>query len=352
MKKIVYAILIFFLAFCGSYFGYQYSHSQIQKPIIADAKPVIHNVKESSSLKEAIQKAFPSVVEIRAEVSNTDIFYQQSVNISLGSGVIVSEDGRIITNHHVIAGAKEIYVKTADGREYPATLIGSDQKTDLAVIQIHDSHLPFATLADSSAVEIGDDALVIGNPLGEGISVTNGIISALDKEVTIGKEPMVLIQTNAAVNRGNSGGGLFNIRGELIGIVNAKGQSTNFSNTIEGLGYAIPANTVQKIADDLLQNGYVKNRPTLGISLVTVTQQNNAFAPGLYITEVFAQSTAEKAGLQKYDQIIAVDSQEIHSYAELSILMKKYNVGDTIELRILRNNQEIKVNLTLQEASR
>lgn len=354
MKKFLGIILIFFIAFTGSFLGNRAALEQSGKEkVVASAKPkteINYATKETTDLKSAIKKAYASVVEIHAEATNVDLFSQRSTSTALGSGVIISEDGNIITNHHVIAGATRLTVKTSDGKEYEAKLIGTDPKTDIAVIKIEAKELPYAHLADSDQLEIGDDAIVIGNPLGEGISVSNGIISALNKEVTVGNETMYLLQTNAAVNQGNSGGGLFNIRGELVGIVNAKSSSSNFAVSVEGLGYAIPSNTVSKIASDLLTNGYVKNRPTLGIKLVTVTQANNAFTPGLYITEVIEGSAASTAGLQKYDQITAIDGVKVNTYAELSNELQKHNVGDKIELSLLRNDKEINITVTLQEA--
>lgn len=353
MKKIFYLILVLFIAFIGGFAGVKQSYKENQKVTkvtTTTAPEVKYTTKEKSNIKEAIKKALPTVVEIRAETVSVDFFNQKSKGTSLGSGVIISADGNIITNNHVIRGANRVIVKTSDSKEHEAHLIGTDAKTDLAVIKIDIKNSPFSQLADSDKTEMGDDALVIGNPLGEGISASNGIISALNKEVTVGGETMHLLQTNAAVNQGNSGGGLFNINGDLVGIVNAKSGSGGLAVSVEGLGYAIPSNVVKKIASDILANGYVKNRPTLGVQLINITQENNAFVPGVYIISILPNSAADKAGLQKYDQILAVNEQKVKNYSDISNILQKHSINDEITLTINRNDKEIKVKVILQEA--
>lgn len=303
---------------------------------------------KSSDVKAAVDKAIDSVVRIQAETV-TQGFFQNETSTSLGSGVIISEDGYIVTNTHVVENAQTVTVFVGD-ESYQATLVGSDEKSDITVIKIEAQDLPYATFADSSKVEVGDDAIAIGNALGTGISVTNGIISATDKTVTIENEPMRLFQTNAEINSGNSGGGLFDINGDLIGIVNAKTSSSiNASASVEGLGYAIPSNTVSTIVDDLMENGYVKNRATMGVTITELTSGMNGFEAGVYVTEIQAGSAAEKAGLEIYDRIIGVDDQDVSSYADLRSYLNSCEVGDTITLKIVRNNQTISVDLTLQE---
>ena len=360
MKRFLKYFLVFLLAIGGGLVGSAAGNKLFQPKTVVSVQPaadttstvqnVTYNTTVTSDLKSAIRKAYDTVVEIQVQGTTTDFFYFSSSFTSLGSGVLISSDGYIITNYHVVKEASKVTVKTSDGTEYEARLIGTDSKTDLAVIKIDAQNMPYAELADSDKLEIGDQAIVIGNPLGEGISVSNGIISALDKELVVNRETMYLIQTNAAVNQGNSGGGLFDINGDLIGIVNAKGASSSFSTTtVEGLGYAIPSNTVYKITTDLMANGYVKNRATLGVKLGTVTQQNGAFSPGCYITEVISGSAAEAAGLQQYDKIVRFEDQEVSTYSEVSALLMKYEIGDTVKLGILRNNKEMDVYVTLQE---
>ncbi len=303
---------------------------------------------KSSDISSAVAKAYDTVVRIEA-TSEVQGFFQTETSTSLGSGVIISEDGYIVTNTHVIENAQHVTVYVGD-EAYDATLVGSDSKSDITVIKIEASGLTYTTFADSSQVKVGDDAIAIGNPLGTGISVTNGIISATDKTVTIENEPMRLLQTNAEINSGNSGGGLFDINGELIGIVNAKTSSSiNASASVEGLGYAIPSNTVSSIVDDLITNGYVRNRATMGVTITELTTSMNGFEAGIYITEVQSGSAAEEAGLEMYDRIIGIDDVTVSSYADLSSYLNTCEVGDTITLKIVRNNQTIEVDLTLQE---
>lgn len=310
----------------------------------------VYTNKESSDVKSAIQKAYDTVVRIECSISEQD-FFNQVTGTSSGSGVIISADGYIITNHHVIGGATDIKVYLTDNTEYEATIIGSDEKSDIAVLKIDAKNLDYAEFADSDAVEVGDDAIAIGNPLGSGISVTTGIISATHKQIVINNESMNLLQTNAQINSGNSGGGLFNISGQLIGIVNAKTSSSNNGVTVEGLGYAIPSNTAKNIADALINDGYVKDRPTLGVTVTEVGNNMQGFDAGLYITDITEDSAAQKAGLQAYDRIIEFNGVEISGYTDLSAELSKLSVGDVIEMVVIRNNQEVKINITLGEAT-
>ena len=222
-----------------------------------------------------------------------------------GSGVIISEDGYLITNNHVINGASTIQVRTSDGTTYDAVLVGTDSKTDVAVLKINASGLRPVTFGDSDNLNVGETAVAIGNPLGElGGTVTNGIISAKDRSITLDNQQMTLLQTNAAINPGNSGGGLFNSRGELIGMVVAKSSGSD----VEGLGFAIPSNLVSKIAQELIANGYVTGRPALGVTVLSIENAQTAMqygvsSLGVYITDVESGSAADKAGLQAGDRM-------------------------------------------------
>lgn len=309
---------------------------------------VVYTNKESSDVKSAIQTAYDTVVRVEAGVVE-ETFFGQSTGTSSGSGVIISDDGYIVTNNHVVEDASEVKVCTNDDVEYDAEIIGTDEKSDIAVLKIDANDLPYATFADSDSVEIGDDAIAIGNPLGSGISVTSGIVSALHKEITIDNEVMVLLQTNAEINSGNSGGGLFNISGQLIGIVNAKTTNAANGTTVEGLGYAIPSNTVLRVADELIENGYVKNRPTLGVTVTQVGNSMQGFEPGLYITDISEGSAAQKAGLQTYDRIIEFNGEPIESYTDLSVILNELSVGDEVKMKVIRNDKEVEVTITLQE---
>lgn len=306
------------------------------------------------SVQEVAAKASPSVVEIvvSATEEGYGMFGQSYTSEGAGSGVIISSDGYIITNSHVVEDADNISVTLNDGTSYDAELIGTDSKSDIAVIKINADSLTAAVIGDSDDIQVGDTAVVIGNPLGTlGGTVTDGIISATDREITINNESMNLIQTNAAINSGNSGGGLFSDTGALIGIVNAKDSGTTSSGaTIEGLGFAIPVNDAMTVAQELIANGYVSDRATLGVYLQDVTTDYQDYKAGLYISEVITGSGAEEAGLEAYDRIIAADGTEVSSYTELSKILKTKSVGDTITLTIVRDSKQMDVTVTLTAA--
>ena len=306
------------------------------------------------SIKEIAAKASPSVVEINIEGQTTGygFFGGTYTTQAAGSGVIISKDGYIITNNHVVEGATSISVKTSDGTEYAAILVGTDSKSDIGVIKVEADNLTPATIGDSSTISVGDTAVVIGNPLGTlGGTVTNGIISATDREISINNETMNLIQTNAAINSGNSGGGMFDANGNLIGIVNAKDSGTTSSGTtIEGLGFAIPINEAMNVAKQLIESGQVTDRPTIGVTLQTITKDYGNYKAGLYIADVSKGSGAEAAGLQPGDQIVGADGTEIASYTELSKILRNKHVGDILTLTIVRDGEQMDVDVTLTGA--
>ena len=306
------------------------------------------------SIKEIAAKASPSVVEINIEGQTTGygFFGGTYTTQAAGSGVIISKDGYIITNNHVVEGATSITVKTSDGTEYAATLVGTDSKSDIGVIKVEADNLTPATIGESSTISVGDTAVVIGNPLGTlGGTVTNGIISATDREISINNETMNLIQTNAAINSGNSGGGMFDANGNLIGIVNAKDSGTTSSGTtIEGLGFAIPINEAMNVAKQLIESGQVTDRPTIGVTLQTITKDYGNYKAGLYIADVSKGSGAEAAGLQPGDQIVGADGTEVASYTELSKILRNKHVGDILTLTIVRDGEQMDVDVTLTGA--
>lgn len=297
-------------------------------------------------LADMVDELSPSVVEVFTETKQVSSWFQEYVTEGAGSGVVLTEDGYIVTNHHVIDGASAIKVRLSSGQTYTAILTGTDEKTDLAVIKINASGLTAAKLADSSSVRVGDLVIAIGNPLGElGGTVTEGIISAKDREVTIEGESMTLLQTSAAVNPGNSGGGLFNLDGELAGVVNAKSSGED----IEGLAFAIPANTVKEITQELIQHGYVTGRPQLGISVAQITKpgmgwQTYYSTPGLYITQSFADN-----GLKTGDRIVQIDGTTIGNAADVSTVLDHHSVGDVVKVVVSRNGKETTVNVQLTE---
>ena len=290
-------------------------------------------------------------MEIKTEKVTNSSFLQQYVQTGAGSGVIISEDGYLITNNHVIDGASTIQVRTSDGTTYDAVLVGTDSKTDVAVLKINASGLTPVTFGDSDTLNVGETAVAIGNPLGElGGTVTNGIISAKDRSITLDNQQMTLLQTNAAINPGNSGGGLFNSRGELIGMVVAKSSGSD----VEGLGFAIPSNLVSRITQELIANGYVTGRPALGVTVLSIENAQTAMqygvnSLGVYITDVESGSAADKAGMQAGDRIISINNQVVESFADLSAALDNYAVGDTVEIMVSRGGSTVTLSLTLQE---
>ena len=299
----------------------------------------------------------PSVVVITTEqvvYSQWSWYGQNQVESGAGSGVIISSDGYILTCAHVVDGASTITVTIGD-KDYTATLVGEDTTSDIAVIKIDADGLTPATVGNSDSLKVGQSVMAVGNPLGElGGTVTGGMISALNRSVTIqgssSVNTMYLIQMDASVSPGNSGGGLFNMNGELVGIVNAKSSSSD----AEGLGFAIPINDAIKVAQELLENGYVTGRPYLGITYLAVEDAQTAAqlgvnAYGVYVVEVVKGGPAEKAGLQAGDRIVSVDGTEIASKDDLGTLMQKHAAGDTLSITIAREGQMQTVNVTLGE---
>lgn len=260
----------------------------------------------------------------------------------------MTSDGYIITNNHVIEGASTITVKTVDGSEYDAKLIGRDAQTDLAVIKIEANDLPAATFGNSNELKVGDIAIAIGNPLGSlGGTVTTGIISALNREITIENETMTLLQTDAAINPGNSGGGLFDEAGNLIGIVNAKQSSAG----IEGLGFAIPISDAVEILDELVRNGTVTNRPALNVSLYDYTDTslygNSKYSDGVYIVQIIDGGAADQAGLKVNDQIIRFNGKDVSSTSEVKKELRSLKIGDRVPITVVRDGKEIETEITL-----
>ena len=297
-------------------------------------------------LAEIVDQTAPSVVEVFTETKKVSNWFQEYVMEGAGSGVILSEDGYIVTNHHVIDGASTIKVRTNNGQTYEAALKGTDSKTDLAVLKIEATDLLPAKLADSSAVRVGDFVIAIGNPLGElGGTVTDGIISAKDREITIDGQTMTLLQTSAAVNPGNSGGGLFDLDGKLVGVVNSKSSGSD----IEGLAFAIPANTVLEITQELIRNGYVTGRPQLGISVTQLTRPGLNWQPYFDKPGLYVAGSSESNGLKAGDRIAEIDGTPINNAADISAVLDKHHVGDTVKVTAFRGGKEIAVSVKLTE---
>lgn len=307
--------------------------------------------KNKYALTEVAAMTVNSVVEIRTEQVVTGNFMQQYVSKGAGSGVIVTKDGYIATNNHVIDGATSITVVLRNGKSYQAALIGADSVTDIAVVKIDEKDLEPAVFGSSDKLVVAESVIAIGNPLGSlGGSVTDGIISALARNVTVEGQEMTLMQTTAAINPGNSGGGLFNMSGECIGIVNAKSSGED----IEGIGFAIPSDTAVPIIEDLIRYGYVRGRVMLGISMVEVNDAYTARRYGLteigvYISSVYADSDAEKAGLKEKDRIVSINGVEVDEYADVKRIIQKFHVGDEAEIVVKRNGETLTVKIVFTE---
>lgn len=328
---------------CGIGGAYLIARTNPSSVIYQDTSKIVSTgSQDSSTIKSVVEQCANSVVEIQTEsVTNGSNPFQQYVSSGAGSGVILTQDGYIVTNHHVIEDANSITVRTRSGDEYNASLVGSDEQSDLAVLKIDATGLTPAVLGDSTTLEVGDLAIAIGNPLGElGGSVTSGIISALDREMTIDGQTMTLLQTDAAVNPGNSGGGLFNANGDLIGIVNAKSSGEN----VEGIGFAIPISTAADIIDELIANGEVTSRPTLGVSLYNVEDEMTASqlgvdSTGVYIVQIVDGGAADNAGLRSGDRIVSVDGSEVSSASDVRAALNKHKIGESISITVERNGQ-------------
>lgn len=300
------------------------------------------------SVATVVSRVAASVVEITTETIVQSGFVGQYISSGAGSGVIISKEGFIVTNHHVIEGANTITVRLNDGKEFIATLVGTDEQTDIAVlwIQADEADLTVATLGASFDLVVGEDILAIGNPLGSlGGTVTEGMISATAREISVSGMNMTLLQVSAPINPGNSGGGLFNLAGELVGIVNAKMSSEE----IEGLGFAIPVDTAYSVILELIEYGYVRNRPGLDFSVMDVTSVQtamryfNSFYTGVYVSE------KNHATVQYGDLILTADGVEINSVEDLNRMIMGRSIGDTVELLVYRNRKKITVTVTVSE---
>ena len=295
-------------------------------------------------LQDIYSRVIDSVVSISSMTSS---------GTSSGTGIIMSPDGYVITNHHVISGALVISVLTNDNREFEAALVGSDEMSDLAVLKIDARGLQAAEFGDSSKLRVGDSVVAIGDPLGVQLrgTMTNGIISAINRDLTVGDRTMTLIQTNAALNNGNSGGPLINCYGQVIGINTVKMSSYyTASATVEGLGFAIPISVAKPIIDELIENGYVAGRPAIGISgdsLPTYYRAYYRLPDGVYVTSVNDGSDAKAKGIREGDIVTAINGEVISSIDDLNTIKNQYAAGDEVTLTIYRSGAYYEVTVTL-----
>ena len=369
VRSAVALVLAAAMGFAGGFVGAKYGGGskvviqQVERPASSDSSTdsTGNSISATSgtglSTAQVAEMVSPSVVVITTEqvvYSQWSWYGQNQVESGAGSGVIISSDGYILTCAHVVDGASTITVTIGD-KDYPATLVGEDTTSDIAVIKVEANGLTPATVGDSDGLKVGQSVMAVGNPLGElGGTVTGGMISALNRSVTIqgssSTNTMSLIQMDASVSPGNSGGGLFNMSGELVGIVNAKSSSSD----AEGLGFAIPINDAIKVAQELLENGYVTGRPYLGITYLGVEDAQTAAqlgvnAYGVYVVEVVKGGPADKAGLKSGDRIVSIDGSEIGTKDDLSALMQKHTAGDSLAITIARGGQMQTINVTLGE---
>lgn len=316
---------------------------------VNNPKPTIIIPEGQLTISQVNIKVRPSVVFVGTSIKTPDFFGRTQSVPGSGSGIIISEDGYIVTNHHVIDSADSVMIKLFNGETYDAKLVGSDSQADLAVLKIKAKDLSPAELGDSSSVLPGDIAVAIGNPLGtlEG-SITAGIISALDRSITIDGYEMNLMQTDAAVNPGNSGGALANIYGQVIGIVNAKTSSIG----VEGLGYAIPIDGAKKAITDLIEKGYVTGRIVIGITTQNITKELADYynlPEGVRVIEVSPGSPADKAGIKPDDIIKGIDGKDIETSDDILEIRDSHEVGDSIKILLIREGRERVVTLIFEE---
>ncbi len=368
-RSAVALVLAAAMGFAGGFVGARFGGSskvviqQVERAASADSSTDSTGTSISATsgtgltTAQVAEMVSPSVVVITTEqvvYSQWSWYGQNQVESGAGSGVVISSDGYILTCAHVVDGASNITVTIGD-QDYTATLVGEDTTSDVAVIKIDATGLTPATVGDSDGLKVGESVMAVGNPLGElGGTVTSGIISALNRSVSIqgssSVNTMSLIQMDASVSPGNSGGGLFNMNGELVGIVNAKSSDSD----AEGLGFAIPVNDAIKVAQELLENGYVTGRPYLGITYLAVTdaqtaQQLGVSAYGVYVVDVVKGGPAEQAGLKAGDRIVSVDGTEIAAKDDLGTLMQQHKAGDTLSVTVARDGQMQTVSVTLGE---
>ncbi len=294
----------------------------------------------------------PAVVGITNKAVARDWFNNQvEVDQGVGSGVIFQSDGYIVTNNHVISGAKDITVSLSDGRTLPGKLVGADAATDIAVVKVDAKDLPTATFGNSDEILVGEPAIAIGNPMGlefQG-SVTSGVISALNRTLDIGERRVKLLQTDAAINPGNSGGALVNADGMVIGINSAK----LAANGVEGMGFAIPINTVRPIIEELMKNGYVV-RPYLGVGVFdkeTAARQGYQLNidSGVYVVQVTANGPGGKVGIKRGDVIMKINDKAVNTVADLRAAVAEHKVGEKVTVEYQRNGDTKKVEATLEE---
>ena len=321
------------------------------RPVTAVAVKTVDG-KNAMTDAEVYAANVNSVVSINVTGTNGTNFFGQPVKTaSAGSGFVLTKDGFIVTNYHVVKDADTVKVTMYNGDEYEAKYVGGDEDYDIAVIKVEAADLQPVTLGDSDKLNVGDHVLAVGNPLGElTFSMSGGMVSSVNRAINVSGTPFNMIQTDASINPGNSGGPMFNQYGEVVGIVSAK-YSSYSNSSVEGLGFAIPINDVFAMIQDIMTNGYITNKPYLGITGGSMTEQMAAqyrfdITSGVFVYSVEEGKAAEKAGLKMGDVITKVDDHDIKTMEDLTAVKKQYSAGDTSTLTVYREKQTITVELT------
>ena len=297
---------------------------------------------EATTIQEIYRQVNPAVVTVLAQLEQS---------MSVGTGVIFTSDGYILTNYHVVAGGSDCVVTLDTGRSYSAMYVAGDEKNDLAVLKVDGTDLPAAQFGDSDLLVVGDPVYAIGNPLGVELrgTLTDGIVSAINRDVQVDGRTMTLIQTNAALNSGNSGGPLINQYGQVVGI-NVIKMSSRYSN-VEGLGFAIPSASIQRIVNDLLTYGEVKPEPVLGVTVSQLGIQVTEELTGIEVLEVTPGGAADLAGVEEGDFIIRAGGIDITSSQDLLRARRQYHLGDEMPMTLWRNGRGLEVTLKLEQAA-
>ena len=325
---------------------------QVSKREVAQVQTLSVDGKTEMTMSEVYAANVNSVVSINVSATSTNNFGQTVETAASGTGFFITEDGYILTNHHVVSGASSVKVTLYSGETYDATVIGSDEDYDIAVLKIDVTGAAPVVLGDSSKLAIGESVAAVGNPLGElTFSLTVGYVSALDREVTLSSgTTMDLIQTDAAINSGNSGGALFNSYGEVVGITNAKYSSSSSSGSasIDNIGFAIPINHVKNIITSIIEKGYIV-KPYIGVSVTTVSSEMVSYGlpQGAAVKAVSENSPAAECGLKINDIITAINGEEITTSSELVKIVSASQPGDEMTLTVYRQGESEQLTLTL-----
>lgn len=351
----------------GGFLGASLARGDLPQTVVSGdgVSTVMQGVRETSVLQiqqidsskeltaaEVYAANVNSTVGIVTSAVTTNFWGQQTQSAAAGSGFIFTDDGYIITNYHVIEGANTVTVSTYDGTQYDAKIIGYDESNDVAVLKVEAEGLTPVVIGSSSKLNVGDNVVAIGNPLGElTFSLTAGAVSALNRDVTMSSgSTQELIQTDCAINSGNSGGALFNMYGEVVGITNAKYSSSSSSSSasIDNIGFAIPINQVYGIVKSIIENGYIE-KPFIGVSVLTVSDETRKYGlpGGASVQSVTADSPAEEAGLQINDIITKVNDTEITTSNDLVKLVRAANPGDVLTVTVYRQGKTLELAVTV-----